>query len=330
MEKTVNYLPEKAAYARDACVALGYDYEDLNHGNGYCFRISARGQFFVTGAGPICAYPINNASAFGVSQDKYHTGSILNHAGIASPPSRLLFLTDSHKELRNEGPENDHNIAPEHYPVFAKPNRGSKGDFAEIIYDQDHLSRYCERVVKKYDTVIVQPVLQGREFRVLCLNDSCRFIYQRQSPALIGDGHSLIRELLDRFNNQFQYTGISPVDDVSFLRCHQLTRDYIPEAGERYEITGRTNVFAGGTISHFSEVVPEPIAAISIKATQALNLSISGVDVLEDKAGKLHILEVNGNPSIAGLETVGRRDLAVDLWKEVIETFFNRPQPPTR
>jgi glutathione synthase/RimK-type ligase-like ATP-grasp enzyme len=83
---------------------------------------------------------------------------------------------------------------------------------------------------------------------------------------------------------------------------------------------------AGGGIAGFSTDVPAPLAEIACRATDALGLRVSGVDIFDVSPmrdlSNLTVIEVNGNPSIASLSRIGRDDLVDRIWRTVIETWF--------
>lgn len=74
----------------------------------------------------------------------------------------------------------------------------------------------------------------------------------------------------------------------------------------------RANLHLGGT----GEVVElsDELAELALKATQALGLSIAGVDILLSHRGPL-VLEVNASPGLQGIETATGLDIAKDIIK---------------
>src|SRR5262249_44575097 len=138
-------LPDPARYARDAAEAIGAAYSDLDRGGGYLFKISRNGREMIAGAGGVCSFPINSATAFRLSRDKAHTKTVLAAHGIEVIRGALFFAHTRRVGLRGPGREVEDARAFAKklgYPVFAKPNQGSRGNFAEIVSDDAGLVDY--------------------------------------------------------------------------------------------------------------------------------------------------------------------------------------------
>ena len=80
-------------------------------------------------------------------------------------------------------------------PVFCKPNQGSHGDHAEAIGDKAGFRDYLARVRERYDTILLQPVIDGDEYRIFCLDGEALFATRKGEFAITGDGVSNLRAL---------------------------------------------------------------------------------------------------------------------------------------
>src|SRR5439155_1670534 len=80
--------------------------------------------------------------------------------------------------------------------AFVKPLTGSRGDFAEAIHGEASLSRYLDVVTTYYDAVLVQPIIEGAEYRIFLLDDEVVFSARKYPPSVLGDGVHTVRELL--------------------------------------------------------------------------------------------------------------------------------------
>src|SRR6185503_12121728 len=105
---------------------------------------------------------------------------------------------------------------------------GSRGDFAQAVPGEAALVRYFDDVVKYYDAILIQPIVEGTEYRVF----------------LLGDGVHTVRELLAAHNDTLRARGLSPAS----LPNNDPSLDAVPAKGERREIPGRMNLSAGGTM----------------------------------------------------------------------------------
>ncbi len=314
-------LPDSARYAKDAAEAIGACFEDLDGGNGYLFRISIGGRFVLGGGGNVCAYSVNSAAAFTVSRDKAHTKTVLASRGLPVIGGGLFFAQTRRTAMRAPGREATDArrfAASLGYPVFCKPNLGSRGTFAEIVRDDAGLEDYIARVAVDFEAFLIEPVMAGVEHRVLVQDGRTVFHSTKAEPALIGDGRSMLAELLAALNREIAGDGVSALP-VSALGADAAR---VPARGERVPLPGRRNLSAAGHVERVSEDVPDALAVIATAAVAALGLRIGAVDLFDVSAkgdlSRLMIIEVNGSPGLRTLEIAGRNDLIRSIWTRML------------
>lgn len=104
-------------------------------------------------------------------------------------------------------------------------------------------------------------------------------------------------------NNQEEYSDLlSKVNKTKFL----FGQEYIPNA-HRARLLVVGNKVIGGIVRHTKwnkdgtrttlDPIPEEMALLAIKATEAVDLEICGIDLLIDEQGKLYVIEANAAPS---------------------------------
>ncbi|HVY90916.1 MAG TPA: hypothetical protein VG942_18760 [Hyphomonadaceae bacterium] len=318
-------LPDPARYARDAAEAIGAEYADLDQGGGYLFRISRRGREVIAGAGGVCSFPINSATAFTLSRDKAHTKTVLASRDIKVIPGGIFFAHKRRVGLRWPGREVEDARAFAHrlgYPVFVKPNQGSRGNFAEIVSDDAGLVDYAARVAVEFESFLIEPVVRGAEHRVLVHDGRVVFHAVKQAPALVGDGVQDVTSLLDAVNADLASTGISTYPP-SVLKIANLAPEALLARGQRVLLPGRRNLSAVGEIERFSDAAPRVLADLCRRAVEALGLRIGAVDLFDSSPdgdlSDLVVIEVNGNPGLKTLELAGRSDLIRGIWVAMLE-----------
>jgi hypothetical protein len=304
--------PDQSIYAEFCCAELGLTFQELDGGSGLLFRASSAGKSVAFGGGRCSFYPQNNATASTLANDKYLANVLLERAGVATLGGRYFFLHERHRALRGAGHERSDVLA---YLQelggrgFAKPLLGSRGDFAEAIDDESALLRYLDRVSCDYDSILLQPLASGREYRVFVIDDEVLYGARKDPPFLLGDGVRTIGQLLAEHDATLRARG------VSSATAGGDALDAVLGRGERWEIPGRMNRSAGGTM-----VLEDPgDAALTMArhAVRALGLRLGAVDLFTD-AGAPHpirVIEVNSNPSIRFLEQVDRGDLILAIWR---------------
>jgi RimK family alpha-L-glutamate ligase len=93
--------------------------------------------------------------------------------------------------------------------------------------------------------------------------------------------------------------------------------DYVVGSAYKYRAPGKwkTNVAQGGHMT--DEKVPDEICELGIKATKAMGLDYSGVDVIESPSGPV-ILEVNASPGWQALNQAADIKIADEIVKYVV------------
>ncbi|MBR1234309.1 hypothetical protein [Bradyrhizobium sp. AUGA SZCCT0182] len=309
------FYPDQSIYAEFACAEFGLTFRDLDGGSGLIFSVASEAKSLHFGAGRCSWYPQNNATASTLASDKYFTGRILDEAGVRTIGGEYFFLHDRYRAHRPLGHERADALAYFRKlggSAFAKPLTGSRGDFAQRIHDEASLIQHLDDVAKYYDAVLIQPIVEGVEFRIFLLDDDALYCARKYPPFVRGDGVHTLRELFAAHNDALRARGLSPVspgDSDSSL-------DAVLAKGERRDIPGRMNLSAGGTM--VLEAAPSEAAVTLAKnAARALGLRVAAVDLfagIGGEPGAAAVIEVNSNPSIRLLEESDRGDLILKIW----------------
>jgi D-alanine-D-alanine ligase-like ATP-grasp enzyme len=316
------FYPDQSIYAEFACAEFGLDFRDLDGGSGQVFAVASRDIRLHFGAGRSSWYPQNNATASTLASDKYFTSRILREAGVPALGGGYFFLHDRHRAHRPAGHERSDAMA---YlgtlggSAFVKPLTGSRGDFAQAIHGEAALARYLDEVTKYYDSVILQPIVEGIEYRVFLLDDDALFCARKYPPFVSGDGVRTVRELLTAHNDTLRARGLSPAP----MEEHQPSLDAVPAMGERHEIPGRMNLSAGGTMV-LAPAPSEAATALARQAARALGLRVAAIDMFVDIGGDpdvIEVIEVNSNPAIRLLEDSSRGDLILKIWRHTFSAM---------
>ena len=238
--------PDQSIYAEYACTEFGLVFEDIDGGTGLVFSAASQTKRIHFGAGRCAWYPQNNATAATLASDKYFTNVILERAGVATLGGDYFFLHDRHRAHRPDGHEIEDALkyfASLGTTAFVKPLTGSRGDFAQAIHDEAALKAYIAEVSRYYDSIVMQPLASGEEYRIFLLDDEVLYAARKHPPFLRGDGKRSVRELLIAHNAALQARGLSAAT-MGTERDDGLDR--ILPNGERWELPGRMNLSAGG------------------------------------------------------------------------------------
>ena len=233
-----------------------------------------------------------------------------------------FFLHDRHRAHRPAGHERSDAVDCFRRlsgSTFIKPLTGSRGDFAQAVHGEAALVRYLDEVMKYYDAVLIQPIVEGSEYRVFLLDDDVLYCARKYPPSVAGDGVHTVGELLATHNDALRARGLSPAS----IPNNDPSLDAIPAKDERREILGRMNLSAGGTMV-LAPAPSEKAITLSRQAVRAIGLRVAAIDLFADIGGNpnaIEIIEVNANPSIRLLENSNRDDLILKIWHHTFSTM---------
>jgi len=310
------FYPDQAVYAEYACAEFGLAFQDLDGGAGLVFSVASGTKSTAFGAGRCSWYPQNNATASTLASDKYFTNVILERAGVPTLGGNYFFLNDRHRHRRDTGHEREdahQYLGQLGGTAFVKPLLGSRGDFAQVLDGDGSLARYLLEVSQSYDSILIQPLVSGIEYRIFLLDDEVVYSARKHPPFVLGDGMHNVRDLLAAHNAMLRARGLSaattPADRDASL-------DTVLPKGARWEIPGRMNLSAGGTMV-LEAPRGETAFTLARNAARALGLRVAAVDLFTeiDMEPATRIIEVNSNPSIRLLEQSGRQDLILRIWR---------------
>jgi glutathione synthase/RimK-type ligase-like ATP-grasp enzyme len=311
------YYPDQTIYAEFASAEFGLAFHEACAGTGLVCSVASPAKRVWFGAGRCSWYPQNSATASTLATDKYFANTILERAGIPTLGGEYFFLHERYHAHRARGHERSD--AVDYFrtlggAAFVKPLTGSRGDFAQAIDDEASLDSYLDEVLRYYDSVLMQPVFDGQEYRIFLLDDDVVYSARKHAPAVVGDGVRSIRDLLADHDAALRARGISV---TALAMHHDRPPDAVLAKGERWAFPGRTNLSAGGTMAFEAPAAERAAFALARQARSALGLRVAAVDLFTDIGGDpeaIRLIEVNANPSIRFLEASDRPDVILKIW----------------
>lgn len=178
----IHRLNAHARYAACAAERLGLRFQLLDDTDGYLFEVSDGARRHLFAAGSATPYVENGAAAYTMARDKYFAAQAMRHAGVHCLTGLLFFLDERTRHFRSPGREAEDALrqaAAFDYPLFCKPNAGSRGELAEQVDTPQQFADYLRRAAAVHDAVLVQPVHEGEEYRVFIYRDCALFAYRK-------------------------------------------------------------------------------------------------------------------------------------------------------
>lgn len=199
------------------------------------------------------------------------------------------------------------------FPLVVKPNVSgfSRGSHFPIT-TYGALLKAVLLVKVWWPSSVVEQYLEGRNYRILLLQDGIMAVIRRYPPFVLGDGHSTIEDLIDQENEMRRTMNLYPVihpilknsGTARYLEKKQLSLSSIPKDGAMVTLHNRISLAPGGVVETLDKksIHPKNLHLL-LKIPALFNANILGVDAIFEKGiecaydeQQVIFLEVNSRP----------------------------------
>jgi len=277
---------------------------------------------------------LNTLGASEISKDKDYANFFMRKMGYATIRGKTFFSPRWAKAI---GSDRDIDAAYRYardqgFPIIVKPNSGSQGKGVERVHTRREFYAAMRRVFKLDRVALVQMPVEGKDYRIVVLDDRIISAYERIPLSILGDGHSSISALLKR--KQLGYIASSRdtrlrVEDprmVAKLRRQGMTLRTVPSKGTRVYLLDNANLSAGGDAVDVTSIVHPEFRSLAVRLTRDMGLRLCGVDLMVDGDIALapenyKILEINSAPGLDHYVKTGpaQRAIVEAMYLEVLK-----------
>jgi D-alanine-D-alanine ligase-like ATP-grasp enzyme len=223
-------------------------------------------------------YPFDqNRVAAKIINDKEKTIAFSKHIGVRSPDS-LCFQADkaNQKLLKN--------FLSKHKKIIVKPSNGFQGRGLtiniETIEDLNHAIKTASLIG---ENIIAQEQCYGEELRFITLDSKVKYVMLRKKPAIVGDGSSSVKSLIqkedsDRQNIKDSLVPYPLLSDI--LPDNTIYMNMIPNIGERVELGQGSLIRTGASIYNIIDSVDTSYINIAEKISGYFGDGVLSVDLM--------------------------------------------------
>lgn len=218
------------------------------------------------------------------------------------------------------------------FPMIVKPNSASQGRGVWAVGGIPELRLALRECFTLDRVAILQPLLPGRDYRVVVLGDEIISAYERIPLNVCGDGQRSIAELLrekaDAVRQARGWSATVPIDDPRIeakLRRSGLAWNIVPEANEIIYLLDNANLSSGGDAVDYTGCVAPDIGKLCVDVSVAMGLKLCGVDLIvqgniEESGNFVQILEVNSSPGLDNYAAIGtmQQNIVHELYRKVL------------
>jgi GNAT-family acetyltransferase (TIGR03103 family) len=253
------------------------------------------------------------AVAMSRCDDKRVTRRIMERAGVRVPRGAVAGIDEvaaGSALMREVG------------AVVVKPARGEQGKGITVGVKGDAaLQRAVELAAQYCPEVLVEELVPGQDLRVVVIDREVVAAAVRRPAEVIGDGRSTVSSLIRSTSRRRERAtgGESriPLDATTTEVVAEAgyAMDDVPRLGERIQVRRTANLHTGGTIEDVTDELHPEVASAAVRAAEALDIPVTGVDFLVPEVGgsEYVFIEANERPGLANHEPQPTAQRFVDL-----------------
>lgn len=300
---------------RELCSEMGIKMEKLSYG--WILQLTKDGKIrHITGN----CFDINPEAAGNIAGDKYATFEVLNsqnvpvvkHVMVFNPTTMGSYVTDNGNYLTVA------NEFIKYGKLVVKPNHGFQGNGVTLCNTLKETEIAIQKTFRTHGSVSVCPYYDIKtEFRTFYLNGEVYLIYGKTKPYVIGNNSSTLGELIEKLN--------LPDKKIVHDNLSELDLTYVPDSGEKVEISWKHNLSGGATPS----ILPEGdlysrIKSLALQAGKAMNINFATIDIIQTTDDELFVLEINsGVCSTIFTESISNGyDIMKNIYRKALEKLF--------
>jgi len=279
---------------------------------------------------------LNPLGSSEIAKDKDYANFFMRKMGYPIITGRTFFADDFAEGI---GSRRDVHAAYRYaqslgFPVIVKPNSRSQGQCVAKAHNKRDFYRCMREIFKKDRVALVQEVVTGKDYRVVVLDDQVISAYERIPLAVMGDGQSTIRKLLEAKQRLFERTGrdtVLKMNDyrlVLNLRRSKMSFKTVLPKSRRLVLLDNANLSSGGDSSDVTRSVHPRFKRVAIELTQKMGLRLCGVDFMiqgdiSETPKAYWIIEINSAPGLDNYSAIGSRQARVveNLYLKVLKAM---------
>jgi D-alanine-D-alanine ligase-like ATP-grasp enzyme len=285
-------------------------------------------------------FNINPLGSSEIARDKGYADFFLKHYGYHTSEGQTFF-----SEALNQRVETKRTIDDGYayakaigFPVILKPNNLSQGTLVVKVHNKREYYSVARKILRRTSVMLVQRFYEGKDYRVVVLDNEVISAYERIPLFVIGDGRSTIVELVAQKQRHFVEIGRDTEIDLEDFRIRQKLRrrrrdlrSVLPE-GEKVFLLDNANLSTGGDALDVTEDVHPDYQSLAIRITRDMGLRMCGVDIIggdiRQPISEYVVIEINSAPGLDNYASMGtkQRDRVDELYLKVLKALESAPQ----
>ncbi|MDQ6727145.1 MAG: hypothetical protein M3066_13400 [Actinomycetota bacterium] len=254
---------------------------------------------------------LTSAVAFRRCDHKAHTRRVFEREGLHIPPGRTATFDDEDVAFLGQWKD-----------IVVKPARGEGGSGISVgVVDAEGLAAATTVARAVWPEVILEQRCEGEDLRVVVIGGEVVAASVRRPPEVTGTGRHTVAELVGSLSRQRSAAtaGASqvPLDATTLdvVRSQGYEFDSVLPGDEVIHVRRTANLHTGGTIRDVTDELHRELAAVSVRAAEAIDIPVLGLDLIVPAVDgpEYMIIEANEQPGLANHEPQPTVERFVDL-----------------
>lgn len=241
--------------------------------------------------------PKNAYSTVATTKCKDLTYTLLKKSNLPTPNTVSFYRSTYNKKAAFQKLQNLK------YPIIVKDATGSNS-LGIVLNIQNPLEALAvvKQKIKQFRSLVAQEMVNGKEYRILVLQNKIIGGLEMIHPNVIGDGKYSIKTLIKLKQKETKRKTKFDKTLKQMLASQNTRLTSVPENGEVIYIKGNSCIAEGGETKDITDLIHEDVRKICIRTTEAVGKDLIGIDIIcEDISLKptketFNLLEVNGKP----------------------------------
>lgn len=281
-------------------------------------------------------FDLNGSGAAYTAKDKDYAAHFLQKSGYPVPIGDSFH---TYPWARTIGSTKTADAAWEYaqkigLPVFVKPNSKSQGRNVLLVRTKTEFYHAVAQASKDENVYLVQKPVQGRDYRIVCLDGEVISAYERTPFRITGDGAQTIQSLIEQkifaLQNSEHKIIIKPNDPRFRTTVHaqKLKLTTILPANKTINALSNANLSSGGDARDITEELHPEWRRLAAKISHDMNLRYIGIDIiteneLRDAPQDYTVLEINSAPGLDNYAAIGetQQQIVKNLYRKILQAL---------
>lgn len=266
---------------------------------------------------------LNGEATGDIACDKYATYEVLKSQNVQVIEHNMIFNPSTRSRyIPEEGNWgwiiNYVNNHPE--GVVLKPNYGCEGQGVYLCRNICEVEKALAKLFRTEPSVSICPYYNIKmEYRTFFIEGDCPLVYGKIKPYVVGDGSSTLDSLIGNMAYEL------PQSAVMHENLKLLDQSYVPEKGEKIELSWKHNLSGGATPTILADgELKTDIINLARKVAKAMNIKYATIDIISTEDDKLYVMEVNSGVCMTKfIELVdGGYEIAKEIYRKALRQLF--------